>query len=234
MGWGKIAGKKGLLDWTWIFERWLKKKSVKLAPDFAPACETRERKHCSLLWQMSSCLVQGGFPLSYNELCRGNRDPRGDFSFPSLQDSITICCCRTPAQPLFFFFYISGAVLTFLWGSPPTVCACVCSPLCLTATLWKLMDADLNKSVICGHTNDKWHYRQGPPCDPNAHRLPIPKHLKRLVWGWLAWGWTERTALEDTLVLSAYSIFIDNTLQGPNKSSGCQPHKGTSPTLLGW
>lgn len=52
------------------------------------------------------------------------------------------------------------------------------------------MDADLNKSVVCGHTNDKWHYRQDPP----------PQHLKRLDCGRMAQGWTEGTLLGHMLI----------------------------------
>lgn len=37
-------------------------KSTKLALHLASTYETREEKHCSALWQMSSGLVQGGSP----------------------------------------------------------------------------------------------------------------------------------------------------------------------------
>ena len=73
-------------------------KSITLAPDLAPMHETREGKHCSLLWQMSSSLVQGGFPLPCNELYQG-KGWRGEVG--------TFWCCTISAQCFFLFFFLN-------------------------------------------------------------------------------------------------------------------------------
>ena len=54
------------------------RKHVKLVLNLT-SVGTRQQRDCvaHVTWQMSSGLVQGGFPLSYNELCRGNLHPRG-------------------------------------------------------------------------------------------------------------------------------------------------------------
>lgn len=86
------------------------------------------------------------------------------------------------------------------------------------APFWReLMEADLNKSVICGQTNDKWHHRRDLPA------------LKEIGLCSDCPGTNSEHRVRGHTHFFACSIFIDDTLQGCNESGGCQLHKVSFP-----